>query len=113
MITVKIKTNFNFADEDKIVFLTINNKHTLVKKQLKSKDIIEARIDKSKEYVIELSDETKVYKKLTLKSIDGSLIKIITRKSPPSLGLRGKLFELIMKPFLKSFTFKIKKWNMP
>ena len=107
-IDVYIKTNFSRVNDDSHIFLTINGKHMLVRKQLKLNNPIHIKVKRYKEYFIELSDDRETYKELLLKDIEDSTISIYSRKANPLLGFRGKLFEVLSSPFLKRFTFKVK-----
>ncbi len=107
-IKFKIIDNFRITGDDTKVFLTINGEEVWNSSMLQKKETKIISIQKSDSYEIKVQDDQKIYKQKTIDQLDNKLIKVVSRKSPAWLGLRGLMWQGMMMLFAGKYTFKIR-----
>ncbi|CAM9130792.1 hypothetical protein [Mycoplasma todarodis] len=108
-INFKIIDNFRIVDDQGELTLTINGKEVWTNFTLQKKEKKEFTIPKADSYVIELKNSQKCFKKKTTDQLENKLIKVVSRKSPDWLGLRGLMWQGMMMLIAGRYTFKIRK----
>ncbi len=107
-IKLKIIDNFRITGNYSKVFLTINGKEVWNSSMLQKKEVKGILIQKTDSYEIKVQDDQRIYKQKTIDQLDNKLIKVVSRKSPAWLGLRGLMWQGMMILFASKYTFKIR-----
>lgn len=103
-----IKDNLKGKDNYSDIKLSINDQVVWVNIPKNNRHEFKLSIKSSSPYELKLYSDKKVYKSITIDSLDNKYIYISTSKASKYMGLRGILASKVAKAIGKEFNFKVK-----